>query len=97
MYNNSEISENDKMFADEFSRFVNGKMANPVKTGHELANDHRYLVNQKFKVMMAFTEQLADNYKKGRYDDRDEWACKLAYFTIENLREIGAYYSSLNS
>lgn len=91
------ISEKDKAFAEEFSHFVNGKMESPLRTGHELANDHRYLVNEKFKVVMAFVEQLADNYKKGRYDDRDERACKVAYFAIEHLREIGVYYSSLNS
>lgn len=97
MTNYSEISENDKKFADEFSRFVNGMMSSPAKTGYELANDHRYLVSEKFKVVMAFIEQLADNYKKGRYDDRNEYACKVAYFAIEHLEEIGVYYSSLKS
>lgn len=48
------ISPNDKEFADVFSRFVNGKMGNAQLTGEELANDHRYLVNEKFKVAMAF-------------------------------------------
>lgn len=55
MYNDS-ISENDKQFADEFSRFVNGKMGSAAKTGKEWANDHRFLVNEKFKVVMAFME-----------------------------------------
>lgn len=66
MYNDS-ISENDKQFADEFSRFVNGKMGSAAKTGKEWANDHRFLVNEKFKVVMAFMEQLAENYKQGCY------------------------------
>lgn len=94
---NFAISENDRAFAQEFSRFVNGKMESACKTGHELANDHRYLVNEKFKVAMAFIEQLADNYKKGRYDERNEYACKAACFAIAHLEEIGVYYSSLNS
>ena len=55
----SIISENDKQFADEFSRFVNGKMSSAKKTGIELANDHRFLVQEKFKVAMFFIEQLA--------------------------------------
>lgn len=92
----SNLSENDMAFANEFSSFVNGKMDNASQTGHELANDHRYLVNQKFKVVMAFIEQLADNYKKGFYDDRNKWACLTAYFIIEDLREKELYYSSLN-
>lgn len=37
----SIISENDKQFADEFSRFVNGKMSSAMKTGIELANDQK--------------------------------------------------------
>ena len=81
------ISENDKQFADEFSRFVNGKMGSAAKTGKEWANDHRFLVNEKFKVVMAFMEQLAENYKQGCYDPRDEWACQLANEAIEHLRE----------
>lgn len=56
----SIISENDKQFADEFSRFVNGKMSSAKKTGIELANDHRFLEQEKFKVAMFFIEQLAD-------------------------------------
>ncbi len=91
----SIISENDKQFADEFSRFVNGKMCDARKTGIELANDHRYLVQQKFKIAMYFIEQLADNYKKGRYDPRDERACKLAAATIEHLSEKGLYFPTI--
>lgn len=60
----SIISENDKQFAGEFSRFVNGKMSSAKKTGIELANDHRFLVQEKFKVAMFFIEQLAANYQR---------------------------------
>lgn len=91
----SIISENDKQFADEFSRFVNGKMRSAKKTGIELANDHRYLVQEKFKVAMYFIEQLADNFKKGYYDPRDEWACKLAAATIEHLSEKELYFPTI--
>jgi len=56
----SVISENDKQFADEFSRFVNGKMSSAKKTGIELANDHRFLVQEKFKVAMYFIEHLKE-------------------------------------
>ena len=60
----------------------------------EFANDHRFLVNEKFKVMMAFMEQLAVNYQKGYYDLRNEWACTLAHAAIEALREQQLYYPS---
>lgn len=88
----NEISQSDKEFADVFSRFVNGKMSSASKTGRELANDHRYLVNQKLKVVMAFMEQLAEDYKDGYYDQRNEWACRLAAATIESLKEKELYY-----
>ena len=60
----------------------------------EFANDHRFLVNEKFKVMMAFMEQLAVNYQKSYYDPRNEWACTLAYAAIKALREQQLYYPS---
>ena len=91
----SIISENDKQFADEFSRFVNGKMSSAKKTGIEFANDHRFLVQEKFKVAMFFIEQLAANYQKGYYDPRDEWACKLAAETIKHLSEKELYYPTI--
>ena len=47
---NNQLSENDKRFADEFSMYVNGKMASPRKVGKALADDHRYLVNEKAKL-----------------------------------------------
>lgn len=50
----NHMSDNDLEFAKTFSRFVNGAMFSAMKTGAELANDHRYLVNEKFKVMMGF-------------------------------------------
>lgn len=65
---NNQLSENDKRFADEFSNYVNGKMASPRKVGKALADDHRYLVNEKAKLMFYFIEQLAENWHKGRYD-----------------------------
>ena len=85
---NDMINERDKEFANEFSRFVNGKMCSASKVGAEFANDHRFLVNEKFKVMMAFMEQ------KGYYDLRNEWACTLAHAAIEALREQQLYYPS---
>ena len=45
----------------------------------EFANDHRFLVNEKFKVMMAFMEQLAVNYQKCHYGPRNEWDCTLGH------------------
>ena len=68
----SQISEKDKQFVDEFSRFVNGGMRSAEKTGRAMAADHRYLVNEKGKVMFYFMETLAADWRKGRYDRRNE-------------------------
>jgi hypothetical protein len=38
-------------------------MSSAKNTGIELANDHRFLVQEKFKVAMYFIEQLAVNYQ----------------------------------
>ncbi len=89
---NNQLSENDKRFADEFSNYVNGKMASPRKVGKALADDHRYLVNEKAKLMFYFMEQLAENWHKGRFDQRNEWACRLAAETIDHLAENDLYH-----
>lgn len=67
------------------------------KVGNALADDHRYLINEKGKVVFAFLERLANDYQKGRYDQRDEWVCRLAAETIEHLEENGMYDSTLNN
>ena len=89
---NNQLSENDKRFADEFSNYVNGKMASPRKVGKALADDHRYLVNEKAKLMFYFMEQLAENWHKGRYDQLNEWACRLAAEAIDHLAENDLYH-----
>lgn len=57
-----------------------------------LADDHRYLVNEKAKLMFYFMEQLAENWHKGRYDQRNEWACRLAAEAIDHLAENDLYH-----
>lgn len=89
---NQQMTESDKRFADEFSTYVNGKMASPRKVGKALADDHRYLVNEKAKLMFYFMEQLADNWHKGRYDQRNEWSCRLAAEAIDHLAENDLYH-----
>ena len=41
--------------------------------------------------MFSFMEQLAENWHKGRYDRRNEWACRLAAEAIDHLTENGLY------
>jgi len=89
---NHQLTENDRHFVEEFSEYVNGKMASHRKAGKALADDHRYLVNEKAKLMFSFMEQLAENWHKGRYDRRNGWACRLAAEAIDHLAENKLYH-----
>ena len=85
-------SERDKAFALEFPNFVNGGMSSADQTGREMTRAHRYLQQQMFKVFIGFMRQLAYNYQKGRYDQRNEWASKLASEAYGHLVESELIY-----
>ena len=64
----------------KFHNLIRTDMNNMVnERDKEFANDHRFLENEKFKVMMALMEQLAVNYQKVHYDPHNEWDCTLAH------------------
>ena len=85
------ISRHDKEFAKEFENFVNGRMCSAEGTGREQATVHRYLQQQMFKVFIGFMRKLAHNYRKEYYDDRNEWASRVAaeaYGTLVRKRLV---------
>lgn len=86
------ISEQDKAFVQEFTNFVNGRMCSADKTGKELTKAHLYLQQQMFKVFIGFMRQLAFNYQKGSYDQRNEWASRLAAAAYDRLTEDNLIY-----
>lgn len=86
-YSGECISEPDKAFAKEFENFVNGRMSSANKTGRELTKAHRYQQQEMFKVFIGFVRQLAINRREGRYDNRNEWASRLAYVIYNHLLE----------
>ena len=45
-----------------------------------------------FATGICFMEQLAENWHKGRYDQRNEWACRLAAEAIDHLAENDLYH-----
>lgn len=92
----NQISEKDRQFVDEFSRFVNGRMCSAKNVGQAMAADHRYLVNEKAKVMFYFMETLATDWRRGSYDERNERACRLAAVAMEALEAQGLYYPALD-
>ena len=79
-------------FRERQTVFVNGRMCSAKDVGMAMAADHRYLVNEKGKVMFHFMETLAADWRKGRYDQRNEWACRLAAAAMDALEAQGLYY-----
>lgn len=82
-----KIAEGDKEFVRDFENFVNGKVSSTEKTGMAMTTMHRYLQQQAFKVMLGYMKGLAHNYRKGRYDDRNEWASRLVAEAYAHLIE----------
>lgn len=41
-----------------------------------ITGDHRYLQQEHFKFMLKCMKVWAERYAEGRYDARNEWACK---------------------
>lgn len=78
---------NDNVFARQFSNFVNGRMCSQQETAQVMANDHRYLQQEMFKVFLAYAQILSHNYNNGFYDGRNEYACKCANEIISALEE----------
>ena len=78
---------NDDVFARQFSNYVNTCPNNFKKAAITMSKDHRYLQNEMFKVFIEYIKILADNYKRGCFDARNEYACKtsdaiIGYFKL---------------
>lgn len=71
--------------AKAISELVNKISFNGIEIGTELSTDHRYLQNELFKMFIHFAGNLAANYKNGKYDGRNEYACKCAKIMIDAL------------
>ena len=89
-----KLSESEQKFVEDFSDFVNGRLSHYREVGEALANDHRYLIQEKFKVALHFMEKLALDYMRGWYDGRNEYTCKCCYQMIEELRCSDLYFPS---
>lgn len=63
-----------------------------IAYGKELTGTHRYLQQQMFKVFIGFMRQLAFNYQKGSYEQRNEWASRLAATAYDRLTEENLIY-----
>ncbi|MBS1712643.1 MAG: hypothetical protein JSS71_13065 [Armatimonadetes bacterium] len=54
-----------------------------------MACDHRTLVQSKARLAIEFLRVLADHYDEGRFDLRNEGACRAARVMVDALDEAG--------
>ena len=82
-----DVGEDEhNVFAKQISNFVNGKCHDMEKTARLMANDHRYLVQEMFKLFIAFAKELSKDFFKGAYDQRNQWACSKS---VEIMNKLG--------
>lgn len=82
-----DVGEDEhNVFAKQISNFVNGKCHDMEKTARLMANDHRYLVQEMFKLFIAFAKELSKDFFKGAYDPRNQWACSKS---VEIMNKLG--------
>lgn len=80
-----KLYEREIEFVEKESDFINGGLSHPKEVAQAMAQDHRYLVQERFKLTLEYWKELAKNYRKRRYDPRNEWACKMASIAIDAL------------
>lgn len=68
----------DEVFARFFSDYVNRCPNDFKKAATAMGKEHRYLQSEMFKMCLAYIKELSEHYENGRYDARNEWACKTA-------------------
>jgi len=84
--------DNDDVFARFFGNFVNGKLCSKSKVAKLMCREHRYLQNEMFKVCLEFIKELADNFDRGYFDGRNEYAVETSKKIIDHLKEIDHPY-----
>lgn len=82
----------DNVFVRQFSDFVNGKCISKQDTAKLMANDHRYLQNEMFKICLEYIKILADNFDKKQFDPRNQYACTAAKHMIDGLKNADYPY-----
>jgi len=83
---------NDDVFVRFFSSFVNGKLHSKKHVAEMMCREHRYLQNEMFKVCLEYIKLLAENYEKGYFDPRNEYAAKTSSKIIEHFNETNYPY-----
>ncbi len=88
----AKLNDDEIEFVEKESRFINGRLLHTKEVARAMAQDHRYLVQERAKLFIEYLRELAANERKGFYDPRNEWACKCARVAIDALVEKGLYF-----
>lgn len=90
MYDNElYLSASEQEFVRTESDFINGCLYHKKAVAEAMARDHRYLVGQRAELFIEYLNVLARNERCGKYDARNEHACKCARVAIDALVEAG--------
>lgn len=82
----------DDVFVRFFSNFVNGKLTSSKDVANKMAQDHRYLQEEMFKVCMKYIVILAQNFNDGYYDGRNAYACETSNKIVKALDDMNWPY-----
>jgi len=75
--------------ADLMSQTVNSSRFDPKRCAEAMACDHRTLIQSKARLTIEFLSVLARHYDEGRYDLRNEGACRAARVMVDALDAAG--------
>jgi hypothetical protein len=75
--------------ADLISQSVNSSRFDPRRCAEAMACDHRTLVQSKARLTIEFLRVLARHHDEGRYDLRNEGACRAARIMVDALDAAG--------
>lgn len=75
--------------ADLMSQTVNSSRFEPKRCAGAMASDHRTLVQSKARLTIEFLRVLAQHHDEGRFDLRNEGACRAARVMIDALDAAG--------
>ena len=91
-----QLTEREQEFVHAETSFINGGLYHKKAVAKAMAQDHRYLLEQKGELYIEFLKEMARYERKGWYDPRDEWVCKCARVAIDALVKADLLYIPLD-
>lgn len=84
LYDDGE-GKKDVLIGAVMEHLVNGVISSKRDVAERMARSHRYLQNELFHLFIEYANILAKNYENGRYDGRNESACKNAKTIMDTI------------